>query len=100
MVKRLKIWLNKAHIGRSAILTVLFIVMAFILLRRLYNLQIINGENYRDNFSMKTTRTLALKNTRGNIYDRNGQVLATNELSYSLTITDAGSYKTDRKSVV
>ena len=97
MVKRLRIWFNKAHIGRSAILTVLFIVMAFVLLRRLYNLQIINGEEYRTNFSMKTTRTLTLKNTRGNIYDRYGNVLATNELSYSLTITDAGSYRSNRE---
>ena len=97
MVKRLRIWLNKAHIGRPACLAVLFIVLSFLLLRRLYNLQILNGEDYRNNFSMKTTRTLTLKNTRGNIYDRNGQVLATNELSYSLTITDAGSYKTNRE---
>ena len=97
MVKKLRIWLNKAHVGRSAILTLIFVAMAFILLRRLYNLQIIEGEDYRNNFSMKTTRTLTLKNTRGNIYDRTGKVLATNELSYSLTITDAGSYRTSRE---
>ncbi|MBQ0059703.1 MAG: peptidase, partial [Lachnospiraceae bacterium] len=31
------------------------------------------------------------------IYDRNGQILATNKLAYSLTITDAGTYETNRE---
>ncbi|MCI1721373.1 MAG: peptidase [Lachnospiraceae bacterium] len=97
MGKKLKKWLKKAKIGRSTILAVLFVVLAFILIRRLYDLQIINGENYRNNFSMKTTKTLTLKSTRGNIYDRNGNILATNKLSYSLTITDSGSYSTNRQ---
>jgi penicillin-binding protein 2 len=97
MAKRLKKWLKKAHIGRSTVLAVLFAVLAFILIRRLYDLQIISGENYRNNFSMKTTKTLTLKSTRGNIYDRNGNILASNKLSYSLTITDSGSYSTKRQ---
>jgi len=97
MDKKLKKWLKKAKIGRSTILSILFVVLAFILIRRLYDLQIINGENYRNNFSMKTTKTLTLKSTRGNIYDRNGNILAANKLSYSLTITDSGSYSTNRQ---
>ena len=39
-----------------------------------------------------TTKTRTLKSTRGNIYDRNGQVLASNELSYSITLEDSGDY--------
>lgn len=33
-----------------------------------------------------------LPSTRGNIYDRNGELLAYNELAYSVTIEDNGSY--------
>lgn len=89
--------MKKVHIGRSAILAVLFTILAFFLIHRLYDLQIINGEEYRNNFSLKTTKTLDLKSTRGNIYDRNGNVLASNELSYSLTIEDSGSYSSNRE---
>lgn len=70
--------------------------MSAVLIHRLYVLQIINGENYRSNFSMKTTRTRTIKSTRGNIYDRNGKLLAYNELSYSLTIEDSGTYSSNR----
>ena len=33
-----------------------------------------------------------IQRTRGNIYDRNGNLLAYNELAYSVTIEDNGSY--------
>ena len=39
-----------------------------------------------------------MNSTRGNIYDRNGELLADNELAYSITIEDNGSYSsTDKK---
>lgn len=39
-----------------------------------------------------------MNSTRGNIYDRNGELLAYNELAYSITIEDNGSYSsTDKK---
>ncbi len=87
---------RKIHVNRALILALLFLAMSGFLLRRLYGLQIINGEDYRNNFSMKTTRTRTLKSTRGNIYDRSGNVLACNELSYSLTLEDSGTYETTR----
>jgi len=40
---------------------------------------------------------LVLKGTRGNIYDRNGNLLAGNELAYSATLEDNGEYETDRE---
>ena len=38
-----------------------------------------------------------MKGTRGNIYDRNGNLLAGNELAYSATLEDNGEYETDRE---
>ncbi len=88
--------LRKFHINRAFLLVILFVGLSVVLIQRLYNLQIINGADYRENFSMKTTRTRTLKSTRGNIYDRNGFLLAYNKLSYSVTLEDSGSYPTTR----
>ena len=84
------------HISRPLLLALFFVILSGILIHRLYVLQIIHGESYRNNFSMKTTKTRTLKSTRGNIYDRNGKKLATNELSNSLTIEDSGTYSSNR----
>lgn len=97
MDKRLKKRFGKFHIDRYAILAVLFVLLSAALINRLYNLQIINGASYRTNFNLQMTKTRTIKSTRGNIYDRNGNVLASNELSYSLTLEDSGSYDTNRE---
>lgn len=97
MAKRIKNWFKKIKVKRSTILALVFFVLAFILIRRLFNLQIISGEEYRNNFTLQTTRERTLKSTRGNIMDRNGNVLASNQLSYSITLEDNGTYDTNRE---
>ena len=57
-----------------------------IMMSRIFYLQIINGQNYADSFTMRIKREVSLPGTRGRIYDRNGQVLADNVLSYSVTM--------------
>ena len=64
--------------------TVVIIVIFSILIRRLFILQIIEGEEHMDNFIYKSEKTLNIDSVRGNIYDRNGKLLAYNELSYSV----------------
>ncbi len=72
----------------------LVIVAAFLILAcaglvyRLFYLQIINGESYLDSFQLKIKKEKSIAATRGNIYDRNGKLLAYNELSNSVTIED------------
>ena len=61
---------------------------------RLFNLQIVNGEEYQETYMARTERTVSLTGTRGNIYDRSGNVLAYNELSYNVVIQDNGDYET------
>ncbi|NCB91464.1 MAG: peptidase [Clostridia bacterium] len=97
MIKRLKKKLRKFKIQRTTVLIAVFLILSAILAQRLFSLQIINGQEYADNFSIQTTRTRTLKSTRGNIYDRNGNVLASNELSYSVTLEDNGSYDSTRE---
>lgn len=68
--------------------TVLVIVLFFILVRRLFTLQIIEGQEHMDNFIYKSEKTLTIESVRGNIKDRNGKLLAYNELSYSVIFSN------------
>ena len=95
--KRIKNKIKKLRLQRTFLLYVLFLLMAFVLIQRIFSLQIIHGEEYEKNFSLKTTKERTLKSTRGNIYDRNGNVLASNKLTYSVTLEDNGSYDSSRE---
>lgn len=64
--------------------TVVVIVLFSILVRRLFELQIIEGQEHMENFIYKSEKTLTVEGMRGNIYDRNGKLLAYNKLSYSV----------------
>lgn len=69
-------------------ITVLIVVMFFILVRRLFVLQIIEGDKHVENFTYKSQKTLTIESVRGNIKDRNGKLLAYNELSYSVIFSN------------
>ena len=62
------------------------------LISRVFYLQIVNGEKYLDDFKLQIQKTQEIKATRGNIYDRNGNLLAYNELAFSVTIEDTGDF--------
>lgn len=70
---------------RLFIVTLLAIVMFGVLIVRLFRLQIVEGEEHLKNFTYKIERSLAIDASRGNIYDRNGNLLAYNKLVYSVT---------------
>lgn len=67
----------------------LMIIFSFVILARLFVLQIIRGEQYQSNYDLLVEKTESIDATRGNIYDRNGVLLAYNELSYEVTIIDS-----------
>ena len=74
---------------------VIFIVLFFVLINRLFSLQIINGQSYVENVSKSIEKTTSIAATRGRIFDKNGVLLAYNELAYSVKISDSGSYATN-----
>jgi penicillin-binding protein 2 len=74
--------------SRLFVLFIIFIILPIILIQRLFYLQIIKGEEYLDGFELKITKEKILPSTRGNIYDRNGELLAYNELAPSVTMED------------
>ncbi len=65
--------------------TILFFVLTFILVHRLFYLQIRQGASYTDDLVVKTEKTLTIPSIRGNIYDKNGKLLAGSKLTYNLT---------------
>ncbi|MDY3342931.1 MAG: penicillin-binding transpeptidase domain-containing protein [Lachnospiraceae bacterium] len=97
MFKKLKKILSRFFQSRSVILSILLVVMAFVLVRRLFDLQIINGESYQDNYNLQITRETTIPSTRGCIYDSDGNLLAYNKLAYDVTFQDVGSYETTRE---
>ena len=83
--------------SRIFVLMVVFLTFFGLLLGRVFLLQIINGENYAESFTMKIKKEINIASTRGKIYDRNGEILADNILSYSVTIEDNGTYQSKRE---
>jgi penicillin-binding protein 2 len=84
--------------SRLLLLFIVFVAMAATLIYRLFDLQIVNGQSYLDNFQLMIQKEKTIQGTRGNIYDRNGNILAYNELAYSVTIEDvyeSGSTKNE-----
>lgn len=82
---------------RIIILQVMSVFLCMILLRQLWRLQIVDGETYAENFELKITKTIVEKGARGNIYDCNGDILASNRLVYTITMTDNGVYESNRE---
>ena len=88
IIDRIKEAIDYLLRSRLVMLIVVFCLSSTVLVGRLFYLQIVRGEYYRDEFETQVRRTETIPATRGNIYDRNGNLLAYNELAYSVTITD------------
>ena len=69
-------------------ITVIIIVMFILLVKQLFTLQIVEGQKHMENFTYKSKKTLTIESVRGNIYDRNGKLLAYNELAYSVVFSN------------
>lgn len=85
--------------SRIIYLLLAFTVLCGILIARIFDLQIVNGESYLNNFELKSKKERSIPAARGKIYDCNGVLLAYNELAYSVTIEDvyeSGSKKNER----
>ncbi len=85
---------NLLH-SRIFFLIVIYAILFGILVGRLFYLQIVKGESYEKQASIKNEKRRILKSSRGKIYDCNGKLLASNEQSYSITIEDSGDFGKD-----
>ncbi len=87
------IMLKRLITSRIFLLFLIFTGMFAVLIGKLFDLQIIHGQDYLDDYVSTTYRTVYTPGTRGNIYDADGNLIAYNELAYSITVRDTGTYK-------
>lgn len=80
--------------SRAFVVMIVFCVLSAILLQRVFYLQIVRGQEYLEDYTLQIQKTREVQGTRGRILDRNGIVLADNQLAYSVTIEDNGEYST------
>ena len=71
---------------RYNIITTFVYVIGIILIIQLFNLQIVNGQEYRETSNTRLTRESDLKAARGNITDSTGIILAGTTTSYNLEL--------------
>ena len=71
---------------RYNILLIIVYVIGIVLIVQLFNLQIVHGNEYLEQANSRLTRENEIKAARGEIYDCNGNLLAGNEIKYSLKI--------------
>ena len=88
MFKRVKENYMNSTNGRILVVLLVITILSAILVGRLFFLQIINGEETLEAFTLKIQKERTINSTRGKIYDCNGVLLAYNELAYNVTIED------------
>ena len=83
MKKRIK----KEHVNlRFNILIILVYIIGIILIIKLFDLQIVNGAEYRETSNTRLSRESTLEAARGDILDRSGNLLATTYTTFNLEL--------------
>lgn len=86
---RQKSEIEKSNFRYNVITTIIY-VLGIIILMQLFNLQIVNGNEYRETSNTKLSREGKIEAARGNISDRTGIVLASTDSGFSVEM-----YKTN-----
>ena len=81
--------LDKKNV-RYNILYILVYIVGIILIFQLFNLQIVNGESYREQSNTRLSRATTIKAARGSVLDRSG-----NEFAGVKTENNIEIYKTN-----
>ena len=71
---------------RFNIITILAYVIGIILIAQLFNLQVVNGETYREQSNTRLSRVTSIEAARGSIVDRSGNELAGVRTEYSVEL--------------
>ncbi|MGI5932611.1 MAG: peptidoglycan glycosyltransferase, partial [Eubacterium sp.] len=82
---------------RIFILLLIIVLLFLVLVQHLFNMQIIHGNDYQETYTESIQKTITVDGVRGNIYDKNGVLLAYNKLSYKVTLQDSGTYSTTKE---
>ena len=83
---------KKFFTNRPLVIGTLMAIAAAVIFVRLFMLQIVESKDYYENYMNTTMREVSIPAMRGNIYDRNGNLLAGNRVVYNVTVTDGNYY--------
>lgn len=86
--------------GRTLVIGIFILLVSIILFSRIFYLQIIHGEDTLRDFTLRIQKERTVTPTRGKIYDRNGKLLAYNDLAYNVTIEDVYETGKNRNSLL
>jgi penicillin-binding protein 2 len=78
---------NKKEFSRFNTLAIIMLLIFSAIISRLVNIQIVNGEVYRETANQKNHKIISTAAPRGEIVDRNGAIFATSQQSYILIFT-------------
>ena len=71
---------------RFNFLTTVIYILGIVLLLQLFNLQIVHGEEYREQSNTRLTRESTIKADRGSILDKSGNTIVGNSMGFSVDL--------------
>ncbi|MDF2866482.1 MAG: penicillin-binding protein 2 [Clostridia bacterium] len=86
--------------NRNIILAIITVLIGGIYIVTLFNIQVINGKEYREKSEKKMLRNETIIAARGEITDRNGVILATNKLSFDLILYKVKSTNEEQNTAI
>jgi len=75
--------------NRSNVLYVIMLIIFTLIISKLYYLQVVKGQYYKDEANVSAHKVITIEAPRGLITDKNGIGLATEVLGYNLAYTDS-----------
>lgn len=71
---------------RYNLITILVYIVGIVLIVQLFNLQIVNGKEYRETSNTRLSRETVIKAARGSIKDRTGNLLVTTKMEFNIEL--------------
>lgn len=71
---------------RYNLITILVYIVGIVLIVQLFNLQIVNGKEYRETSNTRLSRETVIKAARGSIKDRKGNLLVTTKMGFNIEL--------------
>ena len=78
--------MNNENKYRIRLIVFFLIIILVVIFARLFNMQVINSEEYVEQSKKRVSATMIQKAPRGEIMDRNGEVLVSNREGYSVIL--------------
>lgn len=97
MLQKIKDNIMMLFSSRLVIFGIVVVGLFSILTLRLFKLQIVDGQEYLDNFLLKTKKTITTEGSRGTITDTNGKILAYNKLAYTVVMENSDEFSKKAK---